>query len=975
MIKELVIVEPDKDLIDSLYSSITEEAQDRRDLSDTMTIFPSMRIGVFLKERLSEDIGGTFFPPAMLTTDQFIEDLFKLNHPGFRSAEGPESSIMIYRAVQKRNFRNAYTGYKEGDSFSAFHPWGKELVKVVEELLVEGADLNVDRAIYERFVELGDYHLEYKDFISLLPALVEEYVGILSENRLYTRGICYSRVAELAEEGTLELRKFQRTVFAGVNAFNRCEEKIFKYINSTGKLELIVKSEAALLKSGEWPYHHQKRAMDRIGVTVPSVSDREINEDSYDNVDIVPVTNRETGMVMLFNRLKEDLKDTEQVRKVGIVMSDPAALLPFIQGVVSRFTEEESNRIAFNISMGYPMSRTPVFQLIRLMLKMQYGKVIPAADYLNLMRHPYVKLSAEDQESCRAGVWILSRAIIDRDISGVELNDIETLAETFMEEKETESREQILLSIKEIHEKFFVTKAGDSKEIIERVRNVIEGLKKNAAGHLLLNEYVNSALEVIDDFLTFKYPEIIESAPATGVLGIFLRDLEGSKVQFHGTPVMGVQVMGMLEFRGLSFDRLYILDAVEGILPESFKYDPLLPSDIRKVFGIRSFGDLEQLYAYNFFTMIKSAGDVVVYYPENQKGDGVRSRYIEKILLEKEKAGKPHEKKDVHVVFKADKEGLRSVPKRDTHLENLKLSPSMLEEYIACPLKFYYKNIVKLKPERTVTDVMESDIVGIMIHELMEEIYKNLVLEDINPEIVEKLLHEKWTGGLKKEGIKNLRISGFEPDKGIGRIRFRTISQKLYEYLRLDMRRVKEQGIRVIGHEKSYDFIDTLDNRQLRFTGRVDRLEKEGDIYRIIDYKTGSPFSVTNSSSGLDSFDPSSINCSDYQGNLAALRDCEKLFGNFQILLYSRFCMKDVNAGEELIDGAYAFILEPGKYFMPVYKNRNKDDDSHKSRVVELFNETLEAVVRDLFTRDSFLPNPTVSHCRYCHYRISCRNN
>ncbi len=968
----LTIVEPAENLIDILYDTVTSGGG--KDYSDTLVVFPSRRIGVFLEDRFTDSIEGVFLPPSMLTNDQFVSDLFIHNFPGFRAAEGPEASIMIYRAIKKKNFKNSYTGYREGADFASFHPWGKELVRVVEELLVEGADLNVSSEIYERFVELGDYHLEYKDFIALLPELVKEYVNIMTENRLFTRGISYRRVAELAEEGKLELRTHKRLILAGVNAFNRCEEKLFAYIPDKLDLSVVVKSEAALLKSGEWPYYYQKKALGKVGVKIPAYNETVV-EDSYDNVDIVPVTNRETGMVVLFNYLKKELENCSDGKRVGIVMTDPGALLPFIQGVIARFTEEESSRIAFNISMGYPMGRTPVFQLIRLMLRMESRKLISASDYLNLMRHPYVKLSAEDQDSCRTAVWTLSKLIVDNDISGIDPEEIITFTEKHLKEREIDNVEGVVATIRELHRKFFVTETGSSEQILGAVRNVVEGLKKNAGGYLLLNEYVNTALEVIDHFLTFRYPEIIQENPAKEVLGIFLRDLEAAKVQFHGTPVMGVQVMGMLEFRGLSFDKLFVLDAVEGVLPESFKYDPLLPSDIRKVFNIRSFADLEQLYAYNFFTIIKSAGKATIFYPENQKGDGVRSRYIEKILFEKEKHKKPFSKVEINVPFRVNTGKLRSVEKRDEHLQGLKFSPSMVEEYIACPLRFYYKNIVNLRPERTVSDVMESDIVGVMIHEMMEEIYGNFTYGDIKPEIVEQMLRDKWTGGIRKEGIKNIRVSGFEPDKGTGRIRFRTIAKKLYEYLILDMRRVKNEGIYIKGHEVPFDFKERTGNRDIHFKGRVDRLEKEGDIYRILDYKTGASFVAQNSAAAIDSFDPSEISAGNSDISLGALRQCEKIFRNFQILMYSKFCRHKYNLDSDKVDGAYAFILEPGKYFMQVYKNRGKEDDVHKEKVIELFEQTLEKVIEDIFTRELFLPNPTTAHCKYCHFRISCRNN
>ncbi len=65
----------------------------------------------------------------------------------------------------------------------------------------------------------------------------------------------------------------------------------------------------------------------------------------------------------------------------------------------------------------------------------------------------------------------------------------------------------------------------------------------------------------------------------------------------------GLQVLGVLETRTLSFDRVFILDVNEEILPDTRKEDSLLPFQVRKGLGLPTYLDRDQLAAYHFETL------------------------------------------------------------------------------------------------------------------------------------------------------------------------------------------------------------------------------------------------------------------------------------------------------------------------------------------------------------------------------------
>ncbi len=70
-------------------------------------------------------------------------------------------------------------------------------------------------------------------------------------------------------------------------------------------------------------------------------------------------------MVHAFRILEETCRDRdeESLRKVAVLIPSPASLIPFVQGAVSRFDQEAKN-LPFNITLGYPLERTPMMQLV-----------------------------------------------------------------------------------------------------------------------------------------------------------------------------------------------------------------------------------------------------------------------------------------------------------------------------------------------------------------------------------------------------------------------------------------------------------------------------------------------------------------------------------------------------------------------------------------------------------------------------------
>src|SRR5208337_2269561 len=105
---------------------------------------------------------------------------------------------------------------------------------------------------------------------------------------------------------------------------------------------------------------------------------------------------------------------------------------------------------------------------------------------------------------------------------------------------------------------------------------------------------------------------------------------------FEGTPLQGVQVLGFLETRGLRFERTYVIDANEDIIPDTRKEESLLPFKVREILGLPTYVDRDMLSAYHFETLVKGSQEVHLFFAENDRKE--KSRFVERLLWERQKA-------------------------------------------------------------------------------------------------------------------------------------------------------------------------------------------------------------------------------------------------------------------------------------------------------------------------------------------------
>ncbi|MDL2317237.1 PD-(D/E)XK nuclease family protein, partial [Desulfovibrio sp. OttesenSCG-928-A18] len=443
-----------------------------------------------------------------------------------------------------------------------------------------------------------------------------------------------------------------------------------------------------------------------------------------------------------------------------IVLPDSALLMPVLHHLPD---------VDINISMGYALSRSPLFRLLDTLLRLQEnkrGKAYYWRDLIDFVRHPYIMMLLPlAGDECGAGDGKegeeRDRAPLRRELHRLEqalreqgrayADPAALLLETYSLLPEDELPPRPVLELLErVLRVFLAAFAG-----LQSPREA--GLALAGVAALLLDhgrhlwERFPIDAECLYRLRQSLVPELTESRLAgerfsPGSLFAILRSLmQAERVPFDASPLVGLQVMGMLETRLLSFRRVCIVDAVDDALPGAPVGDPLLPESLRPELGLPPLHSREQTAAYSFFRLLAGARDIALLWREGG-GEGVqeqkrqKSRFVEELLWQEEKklgqvldtAGASNTPGPLRVLgsgiepVRRRARGIRMGPEQRALLRRLLARPvsaSLLDAYLRCPVQFYHERVAALMPASGIREGEDPLAVGNLLHRVLHECY------------------------------------------------------------------------------------------------------------------------------------------------------------------------------------------------------------------------------------------------------------
>ena len=458
--------------------------------------------------------------------------------------------------------------------------------------------------------------------------------------------------------------------------------------------------------------------------------------------------------------------------RTAIVLPVADTLFPLLRQGLS-FLDED----AYNISLGYPLHRTPIFgflnNLMELITSIDEQRIyIP--DYLKFVLHPYTKNIYCD--------------------GGTEITRIMFHA---IEEKLTESRARTFTTLRELEEDqglidYIVEKIPKDEKGITKTdvkshlrtihRNTIENFlsfenirdfaqkciglltyifeNSNARLHPLFYPFSESFLRELD-VISRSMLKDFGFRETVSYFTFFRKYIMTAYSPFEGTPLKGIQILGFLETRNIKFDEVYILDANEETIPDTRRDDTILPFKARQILGLPTYIDRDRLASYYFETLLKGAKKAHIFFIENDKKE--RSRFVEKLLWERQKKDRTTDTKK-YILPVQYKVNLRNaVPEEieksgdvTSFLKSFSYHATALGTYLTCQLRFYYTYVLGLGKREEVSGEIERMDIGKLVHAVLAEFFKKrkgrlLRKEDLDRDeillIADKLFCEQYGEG------------------------------------------------------------------------------------------------------------------------------------------------------------------------------------------------------------------------------------
>lgn len=816
---KLRVVPRGQSLIAEVCASLLE---DGRDFSASLVVFPGKRPAHFLRRALAEAVGTGFIPPKVLSMDEFIDESFE-RFDQRRKIENMDAVALLYRIHRKTPKRLGGEGFMTPDSF---FPLGVRIFRDIEELTIEGIGRGMVREVGS-FIE-GGLPEQTGDRLQSLSWFYEGFYPEASAAGFSTRSERYAAVAEKA--GRAGPDNYRQAIFAGFFAFTKAERDLFLRLLAEDNTRFFFQEGAGL-----------GAQLAALGLSHEAPDDAHEPEVHFYSS---PDTH---GQVLALGSVLCSLAGERELdEKTVVVLPSSETLFPLMRQGLSALDDD-----TYNISLGYPLLRTPVFgflnNLMELVASMD-GDRVYVPDYLKFVLHPYTK-----------NIYYEGRAETTR-----------ILFHT-VEEQLLTQRMRTFVTLAEIEENSLLCEsairklpAGEKGVVPELLRDHLRLIHRNTVGRFLsfrdIGDFAGQCMDVViyvsnnstarlhPLFYPFSESFIsnldqmgrslmrdISFAETSSYFTFFRRSMAACHMPFPGTPVKGLQVLGLLETRNLMFDRVFVLDANEEVLPDTWKEETLLPFAVREKLGLPTYIDRDRLAAYYFDSLTGSAKEVSLFFIENDRKE--RSRFVEKLLWARQKKELTTDARafirPLHYAVELANRSPEAIGKTDemaAFLKGFRFSATALNEYLSCPLRFYYSKVLRLDRRDEITGDIERVDVGKFVHEVLKEFFgelkgRELREADIDFSRMDRIIDRLFTAAYGGD------ISG-----AVFLLR-RQVKRQMAELLKnYYLPLVSGSRVTVIDTERPVEVIVG----GFRLKGRLDSIEERDGRTVIIDFKTGS---------------------------------------------------------------------------------------------------------------------------------------
>ena len=940
-----------------------------REISRLAFVFPNRRAGLFFQKYLSEIAGMPLFSPTILT----INDLF-LQLSGMQQADRMKMLFRLYELYKTRSGSD--------ESFDDFLYWGEMLLNDFDDVDKYRVDA---RMLFANVTDLREMEQDFsyltpeqvaairtfwssfspegrsenqKQFLALWQILYDLYVDlrrVLADENCGYEGMIFREVVERLERNEGGDLPYEKVVFVGLNALSVTEECLLSQLHRRGIADFYWDYASPLVRDRDnKASYFVERNQERFPSAWPLPQEEEERERQIEVVGIPSGIGQAKQVYRILDAWCDEYEmDAEGALRTAVILPDEQLLIPVLNAIPERIRR-------INVTMGYPLSATPIASLVEYVLALQknlrYVDAQPAfyfRDVLPILNHRYVMSTAAGQ------IGEVVKDISENNriyIPSGSLTQTPLLTVLFTPVKDVESVSDYLIAVLQALNRVMT----DREEVEEEERPVTQTeVEREFIYHYFVT--VNRMKEMMRE---------------TGVemrLDTYFRLLKRMTdtitIPFHGEPLSGLQIMGVLETRALDFDRLIILSMNEGVFPQRRVANSFIPYNLRRGFGLPTYEHQDSIWAYHFYRLIHRASQVSLLYDTRSNGlqTGEVSRFVYQLRYHYEV---PMRDKLVVYNVSSSQVPVLQMEKTATVMEHLNafrkggaraLSASALNTYLDCPLQFYFAVVEGIEEEDEVSETVESNVFGSILHKVMENVYRPFCGQQITAELLKAVREDvlTMTGAVarafaevffKTDVVRPLTGQNFL----IGEM-IRKYATKILE------RDGALAPFRYLESEKKVRGLFSLsDGSEVQLKGFIDRVDEVGGTLRIIDYKSGTGMTVFPSVEAL--FDKSAA---------------DRPKAVMQVFMYAWMYANELSGRTAIQPGIYYVrTLFAPTFDAGIYRRVER---GKQERVMDFadyrdaFEEGLRGCLDEIFSEETpFIQTTNGKACSYCRFRSIC---
>ena len=833
----------------------------KESISNLTFVFPNRRAGLFFQRYISQIAAKPIFSPEILT----INDCFSLASQ-WQTADRLSNLFRLYRIYIEQSGSD--------ETFDSFVFWGEMLLsdfddvdkylvdarqlftnitelKQIDQLFNVFSDKQVEaiRQFWSNFVPVTEGKTS-EDFIAtwkiLLPVYQQFRDELIAENTATEGMICRAVAERLRAKEEIPEFSGKQFIFIGFNALNPCERTLFAELQKRGQADFYWDYDATELRDSENQASrfyaeniHVFPSKYTIEPMVESLQDKEIE------LIAVPSAVGQTKQVYSILNQLYPTENTDELSTINYQLStnnwiDTAVVLPDESLLVPLLHSLPAQIGKVNVTMGFPLKSTPVSGLIEHIFELQ-RRIRLSGDRVsfyhqtvsNILNHQYIALLCSNEANrlthqIAENNWIF--------IDAEELNKNTLLAAIFVAQTDTQTLLPYLL------------------HILRSLQNGWQQASDNEHNYQLECDFLYQYYVTIN-----RMADIMKAKPMNVNMSIdtlvrLIRQLTASiTIPFVGEPLDGLQIMGVLETRGLDFENLIITSFNEGIFPTKSSSNSFIPYNLRRGFELPTTEHQDAITAYNFYRLIHRAKRIFFLYDSRTEGmqTGEVSRFMHQLHYH---YGVQVQEKTVSFDIGFGSPQAIQIEKTPAVMEKLlrftsseefspSLSASSINTYIDCPLQFYLTQVEAVEQTDEVLETVEASMFGTLFHAVMENLYKPFKGQIMNESDFDLLISNSlqidkeitYAFATKYFKKKNNMLVALE---GNNLLIASVLRKYILQVLKIDKKRAP---FRYISSEERCNIQFPIQNGQLKINlkGFIDRIdEKEGRL-RILDYKTG----------------------------------------------------------------------------------------------------------------------------------------